>query len=75
MAFQSDFCAYIATHSETAKGVIFFIMCAFGRTPTLYHCPPKQGKKGRNVYNCSVTFLLPFLVLLGRRIFSLSDCM
>lgn len=48
MAFQSDFCAYIATHSETAKGVIFFITCAFGRTPTLYHCPPKQGKKGRN---------------------------
>lgn len=45
MAFQSEFCAYIATCSKTAKNVMFLIMCAIGRTPTLYHYPPKEEKR------------------------------
>jgi len=35
----------------------------------------KRGKKREIAYNYSVTFLLLFLLLLGKRIFSLSDCM
>lgn len=45
MAFQSEFCGYIATCSKTAKGVMVLIACAFGRTPALYRCPSKEEKR------------------------------
>lgn len=48
MALQREFCGDIATRSKTAEGVMVLITCAFGRTPTLYLCPPEEGKKGRN---------------------------